>query len=1090
MIKKFLGLSLLAVLSLVLVACQPTVTLEIKDTEMTVIAENEITIPVTSDDEKGLSVISDDETILEIRSVTKDEIVIEGHNEGVATVTITSKSNDGISKEIKVTVRKNITITSNSQQLELIAGDDFTVEIDSNDPNLTYLSSSKEVFVVDSEGNITAKSEGTATLTVTSEYNTDVTYEITVTVLKKIEISVDFASYNIVEGMTSLINVTANDDVTYLSSASNIFTVTEEGLIEGVSYGEGYVRITSVSQPDVYKDVPVSILKYTTGIEIGGSSQLIVDMSEDYTITSSPLGAFEGVSWESSDESVFTVDSDGVVTGIGVGNATLIATSTLDDTVTNTFDIEVINVLIVDHTKQAGDTYDYNGVSLAHGTKLFTTINDALTHATEGTKIIVSEGTYKEDITLSTDAVTIDGESNNVLIEGVVTLDADHLTITNITFTGTSSILSSTDISNVTLDAIKTTSMTNTDGYFISLSGVEGIVIINSTFGEMNASAILIDDFIDGLYLIKDNSFDSLNSAIKFNAKRDYALTTEINILWNSFSNVESMFVFDMIDDNSNQKDIEAYARFNTVDTEPINPVITEAGSLVDFTLNYWGTLEPDYSKYLNVTEELLRGYYTDADSVMKEEDYDIRIPISITITNPITELMIGDDFTVEYSVLPMDMVSPYIKFITSNPSVLGVSNSGVLTPKVSGVATITVRSGYNSKLKTTMELEIITTPGIELSTDHIMNNLLQGDDFNITATTFPATSASEPITFTSSNQSIAVISSDGHVDVVGTGEVTLRASFTNDPAVFTEYTVSIYESLDTSTLMDYITSKQVSYTTRHDWIAYGYQGNYNDTRYESVSRYYFDDVEINTSKMVPVFYAIRPGEPMDTISESVRFNEENIHWVVVHDTASSATGSNALAHANYLYNNAANENELWVSWHYTIDDTYVYQHLPEAERAFHAGDGSTPVGGGSYFGGGNRNGVGIEMSINQDGDMYRTWQRTAKLVVDILVRNNLPTSQQAYHNDFSGKDCPRTLRNAGLIPLFEEFVEIEYYVRTNHPGAVITMESNNPDYLDNYGRVIQLPDRAMTVSYTITVTENGVTESRVFYAYLPGTVH
>ena len=141
-------------------------------------------------------------------------------------------------------------------------------------------------------------------------------------------------------------------------------------------------------------------------------------------------------------------------------------------------------------------------------------------------------------------------------------------------------------------------------------------------------------------------------------------------------------------------------------------------------------------------------------------------------------------------------------------------------------------------------------------------------------------------------------------------------------------------------------------------------------------------------------------------------------------------------------------------------------------------------------IGGGNRNGIGIEMSVQQDGDLYRTWQRTAKLVVDILVRNGMPITQQKYHNDFSGKDCPNTLRNAGLIPLFEEFVEVEFEVASEHPDAVITFVSNNPDYLDNYGRIIALPDRAMTVSYTITVTEYGETTSRTFYTYLPGTVH
>lgn len=183
-------------------------------------------------------------------------------------------------------------------------------------------------------------------------------------------------------------------------------------------------------------------------------------------------------------------------------------------------------------------------------------------------------------------------------------------------------------------------------------------------------------------------------------------------------------------------------------------------------------------------------------------------------------------------------------------------------------------------------------------------------------------------------------------------------------------------------------------------------------------------------------------------------------------------------------------ETALWVSWHYSIDDTYIYQSLPENERGFHAGDGSTsPLHNNPYFGGGNRNGIGIEMAINEDGDMYRTWQRTAKLVVDILLRNNLPITQQAYHNDFSGKDCPNTLRNAGLIPLFEEFVENEFRVATDHPDAVITFVSNNPEFLDNHGRIIAMPERAMTVSYTITITENGITESRTFYTYLPGTV-
>ena len=57
------------------------------------------------------------------------------------------------------------------------------------------------------------------------------------------------------------------------------------------------------------------------------------------------------------------------------------------------------------------------------------------------------------------------------------------------------------------------------------------------------------------------------------------------------------------------------------------------------------------------------------------------------------------------------------------------------------------------------------------------------------------------------------------------------------------------------------------------------------------------------------------------------------------------------------------------------------------------------------------------------------------------------------------------------------------------YSDAEITFTSNNPEFLDNTGRIIEMPDRAMTVSYTITVNVNDVETSRTFYSYLP-TIH
>lgn len=1083
--KRILFALLFSSIALTLVGCQKNVTLQINDNAFITTVNEELTVTVNTDDEKGLTIEITDEAIVKHIKTNKDGIVFEGLKEGETTVKVISKSNDSVVKEFKITVRKKITISSITDEIEVMATSSIEIDVQSNDDSLTYTSSDKEIFVME-DSTLVAKRAGTATLFVTSTYDDSVSLEITVIVLEEVIITPNFSEYSLVVGDSVDVLYQANDDCIIESRNPNFFSV-DGTKLTALSYGQGVLRIKSVSQPSVYVDVIVNVFKETNAITITGNQNLIVGMEIELTIDPDPLGGFEGVTWESTDTTVLTVDEQGVVKGVGVGYAQVIATSTIDSSIKDTFDIEVKDVLVVDYTATSGSTFDFEGVDLEFDSKLFTTINDALSHANPYSMIYIASGTYDEDITLDIEGVSLIG-LENAFLDSSVLVNEDFITIQNISFINQSTIRNTVDVTALTIDG-NTTSNLSLSEPFIALDGVNGLEVINNTF-DSNVDVLSINDFLDGTILIKDNEFLNSKTAIRITADREYSITTEIKILWNNISNVSNAFEINLLDESNADKDIIAYARFNTV-SYTVKAVDIYVDNTFDFTLNYWGSEEPVLSDFINVDSFYLRGYYSDIDSVMKEENYDVRIPILIEIVNPISEIMIGESYQITYRVLPMDMVNPNIRFITSNPSLLSVSNDGVLTPNVSGEAMITVRSGYNSKINTTMDVTINTTPGVELSVDHIMNDLLVGDSFTLTANCFPSSSSAEPITFTSSNQDIATINQSGYVSLVGVGTVTLKATMTNDVSVYTEYTVTVYDELNTASLLDYLTTKQVSYSTPHEWVAYGYQGNYNDKRYESVSRYYFDEIVINDSKLVPVFYAIRPGEPMNTLPEDVRYNEDNIHWVVVHDTASSANGSNALAHANYLFNNTANQNELWVSWHYTIDDTYVYQHLPENERAFHAGDGSTPVGGSAtYLGGGNRNGVGIEMAINQDGDMYRTWQRTAKLVVDILLRNNLPTSQQRYHNDFSGKDCPRTLRNAGLIPLFEEFVEIEYYVKTNHPTAQISMTSNDPLYVDNYGRVIQMPDRAMTVSYTITVFENGVTESRTFYTYLPGTVH
>ena len=104
---------------------------------------------------------------------------------------------------------------------------------------------------------------------------------------------------------------------------------------------------------------------------------------------------------------------------------------------------------------------------------------------------------------------------------------------------------------------------------------------------------------------------------------------------------------------------------------------------------------------------------------------------------------------------------------------------------------------------------------------------------------------------------------------------------------------------------------------------------------------------------------------------------------------------------------------------------------------------------------GGNLNSIGIESAVNPESNLWYTWQRTAQLVADILLRNDLDTTRVKMHNTWSGKNCPQTMISGSYWDSFMEMVELQYEIQKNYSNAKISIQSNNPDIIDNTGRVI-----------------------------------
>lgn len=165
-------------------------------------------------------------------------------------------------------------------------------------------------------------------------------------------------------------------------------------------------------------------------------------------------------------------------------------------------------------------------------------------------------------------------------------------------------------------------------------------------------------------------------------------------------------------------------------------------------------------------------------------------------------------------------------------------------------------------------------------------------------------------------------------------------------------------------------------------------------------------DANIKYVGDIPVYEDFLPETAMARTGE-----KRNIMYVVIHETDNENAGADAEAHNKFIHSNGENHE---LSWHYTVDDHEIWHHIPDDETAFHAGDHMNKNGG-------NKNGIGVEMCVNSDGDYEQTLKNAELLAATLLKEYNLDIKALKKHQDFSGKVCPSKLINAGR---WDEFVQ------------------------------------------------------------------
>ncbi len=123
---------------------------------------------------------------------------------------------------------------------------------------------------------------------------------------------------------------------------------------------------------------------------------------------------------------------------------------------------------------------------------------------------------------------------------------------------------------------------------------------------------------------------------------------------------------------------------------------------------------------------------------------------------------------------------------------------------------------------------------------------------------------------------------------------------------------------------------------------------------------------------------------------------------------------------------------------------------------------------------GGNNNSIGIESCVNGGTDLYYTWQKTAKLVANLLYKYNLNFEDVRQHHYYSGKNCPETMRENKMWEHFMSLVITEYeFCKLLSKGFKFKLIPLS-DNVNELGRITNFDQ---PIKFQIEVSKKGQTE-------------
>ncbi len=710
---------------------------------------------------------------------------------GKATVTVTT-ADGGKTATCSVTVEaKKIPVTGvtlDKTEAELVEGESITLTAtiapeDATDKTVSWVSSDEEIAKVDSEGKVSAIAPGTADITVTTT-DGEKKAVFALTVVAKVvpveSIAIDKETLELVEGDSATLTATVSpdnaSDKTYAWTSSNpdVATVAEDGTVTAIAPGNTTITATS-NDGGKTASCEVSVAKriiHVESVTLSGETSVTAGDTVTFTYTITPSDAtVQDVKWSSSDESVIKVDADGTAVVLKNGVATITVT-TVDGEKTASAKILASPLLV------SSLSLDVTSLTLAAGEegKLVATVapenatnkelswksltTSVATVDAEGNVKAVKPGTAKIRVS-TTDGSKLNAECEVTVTKAKVAVTGVSLDNTLLLISvGESRKLSATvKPSGATNKEVSWTSNNESVATVDSNGNVKGLkegsatITVTTKDGSKTATCKVTVSkpvstiAVTGVSLNKTSLSLTVGESQSLSATVSPSNASDKSVSWKS-SNTSVATV----DGSGNVKAVKAGTAKVTVTTKDGSKTAT-----------------------CNVT--------------VKSSSVAVT---SISLNKKDLYLSEGESEKLIVTFNPSDATNKEVTWESDTPSKATVDNNGNVKAVKAGTATITVTTKDGSRIARCLvhvSAAVINVTGVSVSPTSV--TLAEGERKELTATVKPSNATKKSVTWTSSNTTVATVSTSGLVTAKSAGTATITVT-TVDGSYTAKCTVTV----------------------------------------------------------------------------------------------------------------------------------------------------------------------------------------------------------------------------------------------------------------------------------------------------------